>query len=81
MAFSRVQVGTTHLAQYRIQLTVEISDTRPVYPEPLPSARYTSCHPQADSYRAADLYLSTIYAQIAVFMSFTKSLFLRIARP
>ena len=25
MAFSRVQVGTTHLSQYRIQLTVEIS--------------------------------------------------------
>ena len=25
MAFSRVQVGTTHLSQYRIQFTVEIS--------------------------------------------------------
>ena len=29
MAFSRVQVGTTHLSQYRIQLTVEISG--PIY--------------------------------------------------
>ena len=27
MAFSRVQIGTTHLSQYRIQLTVEISDS------------------------------------------------------